>query len=59
MAQFSFWLSEQHHGGHKNEHLMKGKKGAKKKVVDPFSKNDGYDLKASAMFSIRNIGKTL
>ncbi|XP_063480076.1 small ribosomal subunit protein eS1-like [Symphalangus syndactylus] len=44
----------------KNKHLMKGgKKGAKKKVVDPFSKEDLYNVKAPAMFSIRNIGKTL
>ncbi|CAI9155657.1 unnamed protein product, partial [Rangifer tarandus platyrhynchus] len=44
----------------KNKHHMKGgKRGAKKKVVDPFSKKDGYDVKAPAMFNIRNIGKTL
>ncbi|ERE82064.1 40S ribosomal protein S3a-like protein [Cricetulus griseus] len=36
-----------------------GKKGAKKKVVDPFSKKDWYNVKAPAMFNIRNIGKTL
>merc|ERR1712137_1227336 len=36
-----------------------GKKGAKKKIVDPFSKKDWYDVKAPAMFNIRNLGKTL
>ncbi|XP_043860342.1 40S ribosomal protein S3a-like [Dromiciops gliroides] len=43
----------------KNKHLTKGGKRAKKKVVDPFSKMDWYDVKAPAMFNICNIGKTL
>uniref|UniRef100_A0ABI7W520 Small ribosomal subunit protein eS1 n=1 Tax=Felis catus TaxID=9685 RepID=A0ABI7W520_FELCA len=44
----------------KNKCLTKvGKKGAKKKVVDPFSRKDWYDMKAPAMFNITNNGKTL
>merc|ERR1712002_210585 len=36
-----------------------GKKGAKKKVVDPFTRKDWYDIKAPANFKKRDIGKTL
>ena len=36
-----------------------GKKGAKKKVVDPFTRKDWYDIKAPSMFKVRDVGKTL
>jgi len=41
----------------KNKKLGK-KKGAKKKVVDPFVKKDWYDVKAPVMFNNRNVCKT-
>jgi len=44
----------------KNKGLSKGgKKGAKKKVIDPFTRKDWYDVKAPSMFTERQVGKTL
>jgi len=43
----------------KNKRLMKsGKKGGKKKIVNPFSRKDWYDVKAPAQFQTRQVGKT-
>ncbi|CAF2103185.1 unnamed protein product [Brassica napus] len=39
--------------------ISKGRKGGKKKIVDPFSKKDWYDIKAPSNFNNRNVGKTL
>ena len=36
-----------------------GRRGAKKKAVDLFSKKNWYDVNVPPMFSIRNTGKTL
>jgi small subunit ribosomal protein S3Ae len=43
----------------KNKRLSKGKKGKGKKAIDPFKEKEWYELKAPAVFTHRNIGKTI
>jgi len=42
----------------KNKKLGKKKKG-NRKVIDPFSKKEWYDIKTPAVFDVRNAGKTV
>jgi small subunit ribosomal protein S3Ae len=42
----------------KNKKLGKKKKGTRK-IVDPFSKKEWYDVKAPNSFSVRQVGKTV
>jgi len=42
----------------KNKRISKGRKGAKKKIVDPFSRKEWYDIQAPAAFTNRKVGKT-
>lgn len=42
----------------KNKNLNKGKKGTKKKTVDPFSRKDWFSIKAPAPFDVRDVGVT-
>jgi len=43
----------------KNKRLSKGKKGKGKKIIDPFSKKEWYDIKAPSIFTVRTVGKTI
>ena len=37
----------------------KGKKGGRKKVIEPMTRKDWYDVQVPATFAVRKIGKTL
>jgi len=42
----------------KNKRISKGKKGGKKKTVDPLTKKEWYNFKSPAPFEVKNFGKT-
>lgn len=42
----------------KNKRLTKGKKGTKKKIVDPMTRKDWYQIKAPIYFKHRDVGFT-
>ena len=42
----------------KNKRVFKARKGAKKRVGDPFAKKEVYEVKAPSVFTVRNVGKT-
>ncbi|KAK4537771.1 hypothetical protein CDCA_CDCA14G3796 [Cyanidium caldarium] len=43
----------------KNKRLSKGKKGTKKRITDPLSRKEWYDVKAPSYFTVRQAGKTI
>lgn len=43
----------------KNKALSKGRKGSRKKAVDPFLKKEWYKLVAPSIFAVKNCGHTL
>jgi len=43
----------------KNKKVMGKKKGGKRKIVDPFSKKDWFDVRSPSMFATRNVGKLI
>jgi len=43
----------------KNKKLGKARKGSRKKVTDPFSKKEWYDVRAPSIFPTKTIGKTI